>query len=76
MAKVEAGSPINLTPREVDILTRITNGMSNDEIASDLYVSINTIKTYVRSSYRKIGVARRSQAVVWGVRNGLLAKPE
>jgi DNA-binding CsgD family transcriptional regulator len=45
--------------------------MSNQDIASQLYVSINTVKTYIRSAYRKIGVTRRAQAVLWAVHHDL-----
>ena len=61
-----------LSPREVDVLRLITNGMSNPEIGATLYLGINTVKTYIRTGYRKIGVTTRTQAVLWGVRHGLL----
>ena len=57
----------DLTEREIDILGRIGTGVSNAEICADLYLSINTVKTYVRSSYKKIGVTSRSQAVLWAL---------
>jgi len=62
----------DLTNREVDVVTLVTNGLSNQEIADRLYLSINSVKTYIRSAYRKIGATSRSQAVIWGVRNGML----
>ncbi len=64
------GQDVGLTPREVDVLTQITQGLSNQEIAEQSYLSINSVKTYIRSAYRRIGVTSRSQAVVWCVRNG------
>lgn len=60
-----------LSAREAEILTLITAGHTNEEIAGALYLSINTIKTYIRTAYPKIGVTRRSQAVAWGIRHGL-----
>ena len=54
-----------LTPRELDVLSRIARGLSNAEIAEELFLSVNSVKTYVRTAYRKIGVATRSQAVAW-----------
>ena len=45
-------------------------GLSNDEIARRLYLSINSVKTYIRSAYRKIGVTRRTQAAMWWVEHG------
>ena len=62
---------VALTPRELGVLTLITQGLTNQEIADRVYISINSVKTYVRTAYRKIGVARRSQAVSWGVQHGL-----
>ena len=52
----------------------ITQGLSNQEIANRAFLSINSVKTYIRSAYRKINVTSRSQAVLWGVDNGF--KPD
>lgn len=60
-----------LSQRERDVLTLICVGLSNQEIAERLYLSINSVKSYVRLAYRKIDVTRRSQAVVWGLQHGL-----
>jgi DNA-binding NarL/FixJ family response regulator len=59
-----------LTDREAEILALITQGKSNAEVAALTYLSPNTVKSYIRSIYRKIDVASRTQAVLWGVRNG------
>ncbi len=64
------GRAAGLSPREAEILALITQGLSNQEIADRAYLSINSVKTYIRSAYRKIGVNRRTQAVLWGMRNG------
>jgi DNA-binding NarL/FixJ family response regulator len=64
------GRSAGLSPREAEILALITQGLSNQEIADRAYLSINSVKTYIRSGYRKIGVERRSQAVRWGIKNG------
>jgi DNA-binding NarL/FixJ family response regulator len=61
----------HLSNREVSVLELVSRGMSNQDIASQLYVSINTVKTYIRSAYRKIGVTRRAQAVLWAVHHDL-----
>jgi len=63
-----------LTPRELEILTLITSGLTNGEIGEELGLSINSIKTYIRQAYRKIDVERRTQAVAWGMANGLVAE--
>ena len=60
-----------LTEREVAVLELIAAGLSNDQIAAQLFVSINTVKTYVRTAYRRIGATSRSQAVIWALGQGL-----
>ena len=60
-----------LSEREEQVLALIVQGLTNQEIADRVYISINSVKTYIRSAYRKIGVRSRSQAVVWGLRNGV-----
>lgn len=60
-----------LTPRESEVLCLITQGLSNAEIVARSGLSINSIKSYIRTAYRKIGVTSRSQAVLWGVEHGL-----
>ena len=70
------GRRAELTDREAEILTLICRGLSNDQIARRLYLSINSIKTYIRTTYRKIGASSRSQAVIWGVANGFAPLPE
>jgi DNA-binding NarL/FixJ family response regulator len=59
-----------LTDRESEILALITQGKSNAEVAALTYLSPNTVKSYIRTIYRKIGVASRTQAVLWGVDRG------
>ena len=59
-----------LSAREAEVLELICHGMSNLEIAEQLFVSVNSVKTYVRQIYQKIGVARRAQAVAWGLAHG------
>jgi DNA-binding NarL/FixJ family response regulator len=65
------GRPEGLSEREYDVLELITQGLSNDEVAQRLFLSVNSVKSYIRSGYRKIGATRRSQAVLWGVQHGL-----
>jgi NarL family two-component system response regulator LiaR len=60
-----------LSPRELQVLTLICRGLSNDDIAKELILSINSVKSYIRSAYRKIGVDRRAQAVIWGIEKDL-----
>lgn len=60
-----------LTPREAEALSLIAQGLSNRELADRMALSPNSIKSYIRTAYRKIGVNSRSQAVLWAITNGL-----
>jgi LuxR family maltose regulon positive regulatory protein len=51
-----------LTDRELVVLCHLTNGLSTKDIASDLHLSVNTVKTHLKSIYRKLGTADRSAA--------------
>lgn len=64
------GHEFGLTAREAEVIALITQGLSNQEIAETSFLSINSVKTYIRTAYRKMGVSRRAQAVGWGVRHG------
>ncbi|MEW2625236.1 LuxR C-terminal-related transcriptional regulator [Streptomyces sp. NPDC048106] len=61
-----------LSGRERDVLVRLAEMMSTEEIAADLYVSVNTVKTHLKSAYRKLGVNRRHDAVRRARELGLL----
>lgn len=65
------GQEHGLTQREAEVLSLITTGLSNAQIARQTCLSINSIKAYIRSGYRKINVESRSQAVLWGLAHGL-----
>lgn len=67
------GRAEGLTAREAEVLSLITMGLSNQEIAERTLLSLNSIKSYIRSAYRKIDVDSRSKAVLWGVEHGLRA---
>lgn len=64
------GADVGLTARETDILRLLTLGLSNQEIADTCFLSINSVKSYIRSAYRRIDVTSRSQAVVWCLQHG------
>src|SRR3954451_7509149 len=59
-----------LTDREAEILALITQGKSNADVARLTFLSPNTVKSYIRTVYRKIEVGSRTQAVLWGVEHG------
>jgi LuxR family maltose regulon positive regulatory protein len=54
----------HLTQRELAILAALPSSKTNLELASDFYVSVNTIKTHIKALYRKLGVENRRQAVL------------
>ena len=59
-----------LTDRESEILALITQGLSNADVARQTFLSPNTVKSYIRTIYRKIEAGSRTQAVIWGVQHG------
>lgn len=64
------GREEGLTAREAEVIALISQGLSNSEIADHSSLSINSVKSYIRSAYRKIGVTSRTNAVLWGVEHG------
>ncbi len=62
---------IGLSDRELEILQRLGSLSTNDEIAADLFLSTNTVKTHLKSLYRKLDVSRRSEAFRRGRALGL-----
>lgn len=61
---------VTLTPREREVLTLIADGRSNQQIATALVVSERTARTHVSNILAKLGVASRTQAALWAVREG------
>lgn len=61
-----------LTPRELDILLLLAQGMSNEEVAAALVVEVSTVKSHLARMLPKLGVKSRLQAVVWAYQNGLV----
>ena len=66
----EAGTV--LTPRELDVLKLVAQGLSNSDIAQRLFLSEHTIHRHLANILRKLGLSSRAAAAAWGVRNGLL----
>jgi DNA-binding NarL/FixJ family response regulator len=66
-----ARPPDNLTPREVEVLALIGDGLSNREIGERLFLGHATVKTHVNRIFAKIGAQNRAQAVRYAISNGL-----
>ena len=68
------GSPAQpterLTEREEEVLRTIARGRTNEEIASDLHISLSTVKTHVASLMGKLGVRNRVEIAVWAYETG------
>ena len=64
---------VPLTRREMEVLTHIVQGHTNQRIADDLKISYETVKEHVQHLLKKIGVTDRTQAAVWAIRSGLMA---
>lgn len=66
------GPAVQLTPRELEILTLLAQGMSVAQVSAKLFVSASTTKTHMVRLYEKLGAANRTQAVMSAVRLGLV----
>lgn len=68
---VDLRMQVALTNRELDVLARLCNGGTNDQVARHLGISYETVREHLQNIFRKIGVRDRTQAAIWAVRNGL-----
>ena len=63
---------LGITSRELEVLALVAEGMSNREIAGELFVSENTVKTHCSRAFDKLGARRRTEAVQLGKKFGLI----
>jgi len=61
-----------LTPREHDVLGLMAKGLSNREIATELFISEHTVKNHIYNIYRKTGINDRTQIVVAAIKAGVV----
>ncbi len=61
-----------LTPRERGVLLLVAQGLGNKDIAKELYISEGTVKVHLKNIYRKLQVEDRTQALMVGIREGLI----
>jgi DNA-binding NarL/FixJ family response regulator len=65
-----------LTEREIDIIRYVAAGMNNREIANKLAYSEKTVKNYLSNIFSKLGIRDRTQAAIYGLRQGLIPNDE
>jgi len=66
------GSPSGLTPREKEILSHITNGLTNEIIADRLFISVQTVRNHIKNIYEKLQVHSRAQVVAKAFKDKLV----
>ena len=62
----DAAGDVELSERELTVLRLLASDLSQREIGSELYISLNTVKGHTRSIFRKLGVSSRAEAVARG----------
>ena len=70
--KANTSLPSFLTEREIDVLRCAAKGLGNREIAEELSLSVRTVQSHLRNVFSKLGVTSRIEAVLFGLKNGLL----
>lgn len=68
----EEGALSLLTQRELDVLTKAAKGLSNKDIAEELFLSVHTVESHLRSIFNKFGVGSRIEAVIQALKKGWL----
>lgn len=67
---------VGLKGRHLTILRGIARGMHNAEIAQEMYLSVETVRHYVKEIYQIIGVRNRTEAAVYALKSGLVSLEE
>jgi DNA-binding NarL/FixJ family response regulator len=71
-AKATSGQALNLTPRELEIVRLVAEGLENDDIAQRLFISPFTVKTHINRAMQKVGVSGRAQLVRFAYEHDLV----
>jgi len=69
------GQARSLTPREAEVLRLIASGRSNQQIADELGITVNTIERHIANIYRKLQITSRTQATAYALNHGALVHP-
>src|SRR5512139_1111644 len=72
---IEQPANTELSERELEILKLLATGLSNKEIASQLFLSVNTVKVHLRNIFGKLGVQSRTEATVIAIQRGYVVVP-
>lgn len=70
-----SASPAVLSERELEILRLVATGATNQQVAHDLFISVNTVKVHLRNIFSKLGVESRTEATTYAIRAGWVAMP-
>jgi DNA-binding CsgD family transcriptional regulator len=73
-AATPAGEPILLSKREQEVLRLIARGLSNQQIADELVISVRTVERHINHIYAKLGVHNRAQAAAYAVQQGVTSR--
>ena len=65
-----ANEPENLTERELEVLRLVATGASNQQIARELFISVNTVKVHLKNVFAKLGVQSRTEATLYAIKEG------
>lgn len=65
-------APEQLSDRELELLVLVSTGKTNQQIACELYISVNTVKAHLRNIFAKLGVESRTEATLFAIQNGLI----
>jgi len=68
----ETGGPTELTERETEVLQLLAQGASNPQIAEDLFITVNTVKSHISHILAKLQVENRTQAAAYAVQKGII----
>ncbi len=63
--------PVDLTPRETEVLAMVRQGLANKQIARRLGITERTVKAHLSSAFQRTGTADRTQAAIWAERHGI-----
>jgi DNA-binding NarL/FixJ family response regulator len=68
-------APAQLTPREMEVIQLLAEGLSNKEIAALLFISPRTVNFHLDNIYSKLGVSSRTEAAIYALRHGWTRRP-